>query len=534
MYGSITRPAAGAALATALLFGFGVAPAFASPAGPHLDGNAYDALRSPNPVPTLTFEINAELKGDSARHRVTLGPDFVIEEEARNSIRIYDFRFHRALGIDTNSGYFTNESLYAHFRARWALFENNIFAIKLLQEMEEKSDLPLALERFLIEHRTGIEGVQKIYKDPPPAPSMDINLQDMEMIVNVEGTEILRAIFGPFKFPSAAHREVFAAWLIWQIHIHPKIVRAIIEPGTLPAQMQILRQDFAESKFPVLNLAFNRVSRSRGRLDVLSGLTPDTPDSPHMPKKLARLMIDAARGQAPNHPPDDSGYIQNIRKLMSEGNYLDAVLLGFHASFQYEGCAFEHQEKPLCKTVIETHRKAIGKDDSVQKLIQAMHLMGEKKHEQVVEMLSPFRSEVRFRPDILEFFIANEIIEARRAAERTAAGTQDATQRAALRTAALELYKDEFDRLPDTFTTALAADPYAPVRYRDISNYFSVGARGIDAIYDAFILEHFVLDLARALPGQAIPSIIQHTTDAEARMAAEFPMLFPRTTEIAE
>ena len=388
MYGSITRQTAGVALATALFFGFGVAPAFASPAGPHLDGNAYDALRSPNPEPTLTFETNAELEGDSARHHVTLGPDFVIEEEAGNSIRIYDFRFHRTLGIDTNSGHFTNESLYAHFRARWTLFRNNISAIESRQKIAEKPDLPLALERFLIEHRIGVEGVQKIYKDPPPAPSMDIKLQDMELIANVEGTEILRAIFSPHKFPSAAHREVFAAWLIWQIHIHPKIVRAIIEPGTLPAQMQIVRQDLAESKFPVLNLTFNRVSRSRGRLDVLSGLTPDTPDSPRLPKKLARLMIDAAHGQASNHPPDDSGYIQNIRKLMSEENYLDAVLLGFHASYQYEGCVSEHREKPLCETVIETHRKAIGKADSVQKLIQAMHLIGEKKHEQAVEMLS--------------------------------------------------------------------------------------------------------------------------------------------------
>ena len=525
MNGLKARQATGVVLATALLFGSTAVPASASPAGPHLDGNAYDALRSSNPVPTLTFELNAEFEGDSTRHHVTLGPDFVVEEEM-DSIRVYDFRFHRTLEIDTNSGYFTNESLYAYFRARWALFQNNIFAIELLRKTTERPDRPLALERFLIEHYTGIEGVQKIYKDPPPAPSVDINLQDMELVANVEGTEILRAIFGPFRFPSAAHREVFAAWLIWQVRIHPKIVRAIIEAGTLPARLQITRQNFEGPNLPVLGLVFDQVARSRDRLDVLSGLTPDMPDSPHLPKKLARLMIDAARGQAPNHPPDDSVYIQNIRKLMSEGNYLDAALLSYHASFQYEGCAFEHREEPLCETVVETHRKAVGKADSVNKLVQAMHLMQERKHEQVVEMLSPFRGEVRFRPDILEFIIANEIIEARRAAERAAAGTQDAAQREA----ALELYKDEFDRLPDTFTTALAADPYAPARYRDISNYFSVGARNVDERYDAFMLEHFVLDLARALPGQAMPSIIQHSTDAEARIAAEHRLLFPKTT----
>lgn len=516
-------------MATAFLFGFSVAPAFANPAGPHLDGNAYDALRPQQLVSTLTFDLELEAEGRVNRTHITLGPDFVAEE-AENFVRIFDFRFHRLLHIDMNSGYFSNESLYGHFRSRWALFRNNIFAVDVIHQTGVETERPLNLERFLIEHYIGVEGVQKIYQQAPPTPSMDIHRQDMELIINVEGTEILKADFDPIEFSSVAHQQTFATWLIWQIRVHPKIAQAIVATNMLPAYLQTIDQNLGESKDPVRSLTFRQASRSRGRLDMLSGLTPDIPDSPHLPEKLARLMIDAAHGRAPNRPLDDSIYKQNIRKLMSDGNYLDAALLGYHASLRYEGCGPpRYQEVELCTIVPNMYRVAIGKADSVSRLFQAMHLIQENKHEQVVEMLSPLRKEVHFRPDILEFMIANEIIEARRTAQQVAA-RQDAAQQAAAR----ELYKDEINRLPDTFTTALAADPYAPARYRDILNYFSVGARDLDEKYHAPILEHFVLDLARALPGQTMPSIINHLTDMETSIKGDHPMLFPKTAGIAE
>ena len=515
-------------LTTVLFFGLSTTLALASPAGPHLNGNTYTALRSSNPVPTLTFNLKQELEDSITRLYVTVGPDFVIEE-ADNSVRVHDFRFHRFLHIDTNSGYFSNESLYGHFRSRWALFRNNIFVIDFKHEIAEEVDFPISFERFLVEHYIGIDAIQKIYRTPPPAPSVDIDRQNMELTIDVEGVEVLQAVFDPIRFPSAAHRETFASWLIWQIRVHPKIARAIVETNMLPAHLQTVRQNFGEPEFPVLHLTFSEVSRSRGRLDVLSGLTSDMPDSPHLPKRMAQLMIDAARGKAPNRPPDDSGYIQDIRKLMSDGHHLDAALLGYHASFRHEGCAPPRdREVALCDAVVNTYRVAIGKADSANKLFQTMHLIHEEKHEQAIENLLSLRGKAQVRPDILEFMIANEIIEARRAAQQVAS-KQDAEQQAAAR----ELYKDGFDRLPGTFTTALAADPYSPARYRDIANYFSLAARNLDESYHAFILEHFVVDLARALPGQTMPSIINRSTDMEAGIAEDFPTLFPKTTEVA-
>ena len=529
MNASRIRRTAGVVLATVLFSGLTAATASLDPAGPHLDGNAYDALRPQDLVSTLTFDLKLETQGQANRTRITLGPDFVAEE-SEDFVRIYDFRFHRVLHIDTDSGYFSNESLYGHFRSRWALFRNNMFVIDVIHQTGGKTERPLNLERFLVEHYIGIAGVQKIHRQVPPTPPMDIRHQDMELIINVEGAEILRAAFDPIKFPSTAHRQTFAAWLIWQIRVHPKIAQAIVETNMLPAYLQTVDQNPGQPKDPVRSLTFSRTSRSSGRLDMLPGLTPDIPDSPHLPEKLARLMIDAAHGRASNRSPEDSVYKQNIRKLMSGGHYLDAALLSHHASLRYEGCGPPHaQEVELCDLVFSTYRVAVGKADSASKLFQAMHLMQEKKHEQVVEMLLPLRKEVHFRPDILEFMIANEIVEARRTAQQTAS-RQDAEQQAAAR----ELYKDEINRLPDTFTAALAADPYAAVRYRDILNYFSVGARDLNEKYHAPILEHFVLDLARALPGQTMPSIINHITDMEARIAEEHPMLFPKTTGISE
>ena len=508
-----------AILATTLTFGLTATPASANPAGPHLDGNAYDALRPQGPTPTLTFNLRSEFKGEVLRSHITIGPDFVTKE-TKGFVKVHDFRFRRLLAIDVETGYFSNESFYGHFRSRWALLLNNIFATSLMHRMTEKNERSLGLDRFLIEHAVGADCSRQPRFQHLPNPSVDINRQDMDLTVNVEGTEILKAVFDPIRFPSDAHKQSFAAWLIWQIRLHPKVAQAVIEVGMLPVYLQTVRQKLTESEDPVLSLSLSEPSHATGRLDALAGLTPDIPDTPHLPKKMARLMIDAALGQASNGPLEDSFYVGNICELIASRSYLDAALLSFHATFQYEGCNAPHSDQILCKMVRDALLTA-HEEGSVKELFRAMELSLEKKHEQAIETLMPLREKVRSRPDILEFMIANEIISIRRASNQNKTGED-------------EIYIDEFGRLPHTLTTALAADPYSPARYRDIFNYFSVGARTTIEGYEAPILEHFVLDLARTLPNQRMPKIINDLTALEKKITADHPMLFPKTTETIE
>ena len=512
MHISRVRWVAGAILSAALIFGLTATPTLANPAGPHLDGGAYDALRPTGLEPILAFNVRSEFEGKVLQAHIKVGSDFVVEE-VEGGAKIYDFRFRRLIYVNTKQKIFLNNSLYGDFRVRWALLMNNMFASDLAAKMSEGVKKRLAnLNRFLTEHANGASTSQSVPSKGSPAIGIETNRQDMKLILSVEGVEILNATLGPTKFPSDAHRHSFAAWLAWELRIHPKTAQAVAQTGILPVHLEFsrLRRAYSlDSRHPTMTITLGEITHSTGRLNRLSEYVPMLPEARQLNKQMTQLMVDAVHGRAPNGPTNDSFYIEKIRSMVSNRSYFDAALLALHASSRYEGCTESNHDVALCTVILDAFQ-TIKSDGSVEKLLKAISLRSDKKHEQALAILQSLRDKATLRPDILEFLIAHDLVEAKRASPLPD-----------------EALARELDRLPELLTTALAADPYSPYRYCDITNYFFVGARTHEERYGAHILEHFVLDLARLLPSQKIPEKIVNLVQLEQEIEKNHPILFP-------
>ncbi len=533
--------------AMVLAFGLSATPAMANPAGPHLDGNAYDALRPATPSPTLAFTMDvdcvnpggqqpvlhsfefgiepwrggmreADLEG---RSLVTLGPDFVVSR-GRYGIVVHDFRFRRLLTIGTDNQRFLNHSIYGHFLVRWGFLSNNLYPLGLLAEtgVQESGGVPLSVSRFLVEHANGMAHPPATFLRKLPAAALKTDRQGATLVANVGDTEVLKAQFSAMEFPSAVHRRSFTAWLTWFFRFHPSLARVFADDTTLPSSLRFIRPDVTtavgESEFPVCSVVLSNVSRASGRLDVVAPLASTIPAwPPLLPGGLARLMVDAARLQAPNGPTGNKAYVQYIRKSAAEKRYLDAALLSFHAAASTGACTAARRDSILCDTMADALRTAM-RDGSVQTLRKALSLGGQGKHGQAAEILVSLRGRSPGRPDILEIMIANELVEARRHSQLN------------------ESLRKEFNGLPQAFEAALARDPYSPARYRDMSNYLGVAARSADRRYFAPIFQNAILDLGRTLPGGTLSPLLQSVTARDRKIAKDFPELFPNVTGSAE
>jgi len=290
--------------AMTLACGLAAAPTMANPAGPHLDGNAYDALRPAAPVPTLTFTMDVECRdprgqdfvlgslefgvepwrggmrapGLEGRSLVTLGPNFVVSRGRYGTV-VYDFRFRRLLTIGIDGHRYSNHSLYGHFGVRWKFLFNNLRILQVITETGGKLSRgrPLSVSRFLIEHALGIvHPPTKFFKDLPAA-ALNTDRQGVVLMANVGDTEVLKAKFGTMGFPSAVHRRSFAAWLTWFLPIHPSLASMLADDAALPSSLQFIRSTsstaMVRSEFPVCSFVLSDVSRASGRLDVVAGLS---------------------------------------------------------------------------------------------------------------------------------------------------------------------------------------------------------------------------------------------------------------------
>lgn len=531
--------------AMALAFGLVATPAMANPAGPHLDGNAYDALRPAAPVPTLKFAMDVECldpggqdfvldslefgvepwrggmraPGLAGRSLVTLGPDFVISRGPYGTV-VHDFRFRRLLTIGNDEKQFLNHSLYGHLLVRWRFLSNNLYPLMLIAKTGGSIQRPLSVARFLVEHGNGITDPPATSLKELPAATPNTERQGTTLASKVGTAEVLKAKLGTMEFPSAVHQRSFAAWITWFFRVHPSLARLLADDAGPPSSLQFIRSDastaMGSSEPPVCSVDLNGFSQESGRLDVVAGLASKLPAwPPLLPGSLTRLMIDAARLQAPNGPTGNAEYSQRMRKLAVERHYLDAALLSLHANASTGACTAAQHDSILCDAMTDVFRTAMS-DGSVQTLRKALSLSSQDKHGQAVEMLIPLRGRSSDRPDILEFMIANELVEARRRSQLN------------------EALGKEFDRLTSTFRTALARDPYSPARYRDMANYLGVAARSLKQRYFVRVFQTVILDLGRALPGGPLSPLLRDVIAGERKADEDFPVLFPKVGDRPE
>ncbi len=479
-------------------------------AGMHLSGDEYVALRSSPASEVVTFAVTQSGPNAKRSLRVTLGSDFAVEEE-NDRLTIYDFRFRRVLRADRNANSFQNHSLFGEFQVRWRLLLNHLTTLLIASEVALQEPLPLS--RFWLEQDLGVTYPAEMALDRLPRPKLELAPQGSRFVAEVEGATVATAEIGAQHFPDERYRSSFAGWLVWSVRMYPALAAALSRERGLPTSIDLRKRTLMEgiegTAASSERLEFSGFATVPGKLDAVQGfesLTPSWP--PHFPESIAALMIAAARGTAPGGPRSDASYAEEIERLSGRNDHLDAVLLALHAILPYDGCQDATLSPALCATAVKALRASAQHTDS-RFLFQAIGLSKSQGHLKAAEALMTLRSPELTYGHVLENFIANEIVEAKRNKQLD------------------EAPQTRFDQLHRAFEQAFIADPYNPGLYRDFANYVAVATSTLDEHYDTHRTQ-MPFDIARALPDRRMPSLIRQATQQENRIAAEFPALFPQ------
>ncbi|MEQ8369043.1 MAG: hypothetical protein RIE31_00465 [Alphaproteobacteria bacterium] len=317
------------AVMLALVAGAIAGPAIAQdappPAAPHLDGDAYLALRGDTAFEALAFTVTITRGNEERRLEVLLGPDAVIERQGL-ATRLFDFRQRRILTVLDGERPFTSTSLFGDWFMSQALLRHNLGATASLVAA---GVLPqTALNRFWLEQTVGSTYALDIASDAMPSPQFRASSAGAGTRVVAEGVNVATIAPGGVEFPSPSHRATFAAWLVWKPHLHPEVASAVIASGHIPERIERLTQRLGIDVEPVVEtLAFSQPTVVQADLSVFAGRpAASLAWDPFIPAAMADLMVSAARGEAAGGPLSDADYESRIRALVNSGRGLDAFM----------------------------------------------------------------------------------------------------------------------------------------------------------------------------------------------------------------
>ncbi|MBO6782069.1 MAG: hypothetical protein JJ899_02175 [Alphaproteobacteria bacterium] len=505
-----------ATIAISAVVVFLAAPASAQPtlvAGPHLSGDAYTVQRRDAPHEVVAFEIEAGTRTSALVRGVVVGPDYAVETAGDRTRLVYDFRFRRLLSLPPGEDVFANESLFGHARTRFSFLQNNLSAsaVAIAGGLTEPGIGGAA--RFVSEHLNGMAHPADVALRDLPRPELQVSVDGSDLTGALGETTVFAATLTDTAFPSLAHARTFAAWLTWGGRMHPDVALAIAETGRLPDEITFTFPDEIRAINPGAEteqvFEFRDMEIRAGAFDMLRGRAARVPSwEPYLPETVARTMVDAANGVAPNGPKSDIDFMDEMSHQMALAKSLDAVLTGLHASHPYDGCQGDYRARPLCITFGGVMNQARA-NPHVKTLFGGFAAEAEREYRLAARIWVPLRQRAIDRVDVLDFMIANALVEAHK----------KSPLKGEMATA--------FEQLPQLYERAFPVDPYDPARYRDIYNYLLAAATGLSDRYLVATRAHAVIDLARALPDRPMPEIILQVVQADARIAADFPALFP-------
>jgi hypothetical protein len=469
--------------------------------GPHTDGDAYIALRQSADLASMKFIVRV-VDGENIRAiNVSIGSDFVIEREAAQTI-VYDFRFRRRFELQAASATFLNQSLYGLWHQRWAFLQNNLSITGILQaaSLFEKP----SVERFFVEQKNGINHPQEIAFRSLPKPVLKMKKKADRIKLSVDKVSVAEIGFSGNRFPSRTHADTFAAWLVWSLNLHPDVASLLGSKKFLPSDVNKTERRAMDETNSVL-IEFIGISSGDAEFDFLASRNPELPIwEPKISAVMAELMINAARGTAPNGPLSGDEYILQLRKLQETSQPLDVFLLAIHASFECE----QSNPPPVCAIAANAIR-SVAADKDVKTLLQALGKDQAGEHAAAVRSMLALRSGQLQRIDILDIMIANTLVEGK---------NKDQLD---------EELEQKFQGLPKLFESAFQADPYSPNWYRDYYNYLRASVDNIDDGYLLHTRAYPVVDIARSLPGRAVPPLVEAITNVEHSISQDFPNHFP-------
>lgn len=501
------------ALATTL-FGIGVVNAGPS-AGPHLSGDEYIALRAGSSVPIVNFVMEISSSDGDKRYDVELGPDFAVRKSSANTT-VFDFRFQRLLHIQNSEPEFDNTSLYGHAISRFFRVYNNLAVFTQMRRAQRDDMQTPGLQRFLVEHMSGLRIPAPEFTNQMPIINPQITHVGGRTVGRVEDTTVFTVEYGDVVLPSADHRKTFAAWLALAVRMHPQIASVIASENILPTYLELAEPGAAlisRTAEPLQRqIIFSDFSVSAGQLETVQGMEATSPAWPPLiSSDLASLMVQAATGTALDGPRTDADYVKEIDQLLNDEKIFDALMLALHATQPYDNCRgddVKSMSPELCAITESVFGKA-GDDLKGQSYIAAVQSSNAGNHLNAAQIFILLRGDDVLRPDILEMFIANEVIEARNKSQRS------------------RLMDEEFEKLPERFQKAFEADPYNPHRYQIFYKYLLSAASAPEQKILVDTKAHAVGDLARMLPDRRMPKSFANFVSREQQLEQMLPVLLP-------
>ncbi|MEM6538493.1 MAG: hypothetical protein AAF668_12290 [Pseudomonadota bacterium] len=476
-------------------------------AGPHLPGDAYVALRSG--VDSIGIEF--DLTEQNTRSSVFVGSDFVIERNL-DGYKVFDFRFRRILEVPLGAASFANRSLFGEFFLNFAFLRNNLGTYAILAKAEGKE---AQLERFLVERHNGLAYPLEYAFESLKEPRISRKRRGEGSVeFFVDGSLVTVVDQGSMSFPTANHGASFSAWLVWTKRAHPRVAERIASSGKLPSS--IVWPNAGDQSRPTYGLdeeksiQLSNARQARRGFDFLKSLKSSPPSwQDALPIELTAVLFSAASGIANDGPRTDQEILSLFQQYLDEDSAFNAALLALSPETNCNSFVSKAEGgRRLCQLFQEYPE--LYDAPSFGRFGDALRLDGSGRHDEAAIIVNDLRERTSNYHVSLDIVYANMLVEAKSSGQIFSAGLSE-----------------EYKEIPELFLKAFKHDPYAVAWYKDYFNYLESYPETVDDQYIVQREAYVVLDLGRSLPERPIASILQTTSDSEAKIVSDFETNFP-------
>ncbi len=461
--------------------------------GPHLTAEALHALHGPYDGLEIQLLVTSSLGGAAEKTRVvSLGPDYlaVASEDGQT---IFDTKFKRLIRVDREAKAFYNNSLFAPA----AFVERELKKRANLRDAIQRAGItadkaPPNLKTFWIESDLGAE----VDRDAP-LDLERIDHEDGSVSVLFEGEVV--ATWSLSQIPlTLAQQQTLRLFMQYHLKLHPRLRRALLEKGKLPAQIRYQRFKGDRRMEESVRLALSQ--RRRAAYPLARDLSPRPEPRPDasFERELYPVMVAAAFGQQGAGPTVFPSYLAEARAAIGRGALFEAWLTLMEATLHYlprsafcpEGTA--GGSECIGRQVVE---EVLLKDERIRQLQTALALEQRAgKPEELIERLGRISRDGISKGYLLDVFRGNALSK-----------RPDLTETYGLDPTAL-------------ISSGILASPYVPSFYKDLGDHF---ARRLD-----FARAFLCWDLGRSLPDGATNESLFQINALEADLERRFPEFF--------
>ena len=266
-------------------------------AGPHLTAEALHVLHGPYDGLELQLLVTGSSGAEAEKARVvTLGPDY-LAVSSEDGQTIIDTKLKRLLRIDREAKVFYNNSLFAPAAFVERELKKRIdLRDAILRAGVAAEKAPPNLKTFWIESDLGAE----VDRDAPLALDR-IDHDDGSVSVLFEGEVVASWSLSQIPLTSAQQQKL-RLFMQYHLKLHPRLRRAMLAEGKLPAQIRYKRFKGDQLLEESLRLALSQRRRAAYPLARDLEVRPEPRPDAAFGREVYPVMVAAAYGRQGQGP----------------------------------------------------------------------------------------------------------------------------------------------------------------------------------------------------------------------------------------